>query len=166
MFNGHLEYFKAIWYTLWPFGIHNMWSLGLFFPLWYVWTEKIWQPWCQPWIFQPLQSKIEGTLQRLPSFCKLKSYQWMMHFPKWSFVKFSFFQLERSHFMKSLYFVQKFHRQTPPVLIVHVACSINIRSILLNAFLRHSETFSTTKKLIFQLVEMQQNRTQVWHVGK
>jgi hypothetical protein len=24
--------FKAIWYSLWPFGV--------FFPFWYVWTEK------------------------------------------------------------------------------------------------------------------------------
>jgi hypothetical protein len=29
---GHLEYFMAIWYSLWSFGI--------FFPIWYVWSKK------------------------------------------------------------------------------------------------------------------------------
>jgi hypothetical protein len=36
IFYGHLAYFTAIWYILWPFGI--------FFPFWYVVQRKIWQP--------------------------------------------------------------------------------------------------------------------------
>jgi hypothetical protein len=32
IFYGNLEYFMAIWYSLWSFGI--------FFPFWYVWTNK------------------------------------------------------------------------------------------------------------------------------
>jgi hypothetical protein len=33
---GYLIYFAAIWYICWLFGI--------FFPIWYVVTSKIWQP--------------------------------------------------------------------------------------------------------------------------
>jgi hypothetical protein len=32
IFNDHLEYFMAVWYSLWSFVI--------FFPLWNVWTKK------------------------------------------------------------------------------------------------------------------------------
>jgi hypothetical protein len=38
--NDHLEYFIAIWYNLWPFGICSLWSFDRFFPFWYVWTKK------------------------------------------------------------------------------------------------------------------------------
>jgi hypothetical protein len=40
IFYNHLEYFTAIWYNLWPFGIGSLWSFGTFFPFWYVWTKK------------------------------------------------------------------------------------------------------------------------------
>jgi hypothetical protein len=30
IFYDHLEYFMAIWYNLWPFGIVYIWSCGLF----------------------------------------------------------------------------------------------------------------------------------------
>jgi hypothetical protein len=29
----HLEYFKAIWYNLWPFGRYRVWSFGIIFPV-------------------------------------------------------------------------------------------------------------------------------------
>jgi hypothetical protein len=32
IFYDRLEYFTAIWYNLWPFGI--------IFPFWYVWAKK------------------------------------------------------------------------------------------------------------------------------
>jgi hypothetical protein len=38
--HDHLEYFVAIWYNLWPFGIHSLWSFVIFFQIWYVWTKK------------------------------------------------------------------------------------------------------------------------------
>jgi hypothetical protein len=40
---GHLVYFTAICYTLWPFGI-ILWFFGIFFQFWYVVPRKIWQP--------------------------------------------------------------------------------------------------------------------------
>jgi hypothetical protein len=40
MFYDHLEYFTAIWYNLWPFCVHSLWSFGIFFTFWYVWTMK------------------------------------------------------------------------------------------------------------------------------
>jgi hypothetical protein len=43
IFYDHLEYFAAIWYSLWPFGIVCGHSEYLF-TFWYVWTKKIWQP--------------------------------------------------------------------------------------------------------------------------
>jgi hypothetical protein len=36
---NHLEYNTAIWYDLRPFGIVCS-RFGIFFPFWYVWTEK------------------------------------------------------------------------------------------------------------------------------
>jgi hypothetical protein len=39
IFYDHLKYFRAIWYTLWSFGIGSMWSFGITGP------RKIWQPW-------------------------------------------------------------------------------------------------------------------------
>jgi hypothetical protein len=44
IFYGHLEYFTAIWYNLWPFGIFcgnlvYFLRFGMFGP------RKIWQPW-------------------------------------------------------------------------------------------------------------------------
>jgi ABC-type multidrug transport system permease subunit len=36
MFDGHLEYFTAIWYIFYSF--------GMFFLFWYVASRKIWQP--------------------------------------------------------------------------------------------------------------------------
>jgi hypothetical protein len=43
-FYGHLEYFKAIWYNLWQFGIVCGY-LVYFSPFWYFVPRKIWQPW-------------------------------------------------------------------------------------------------------------------------
>jgi hypothetical protein len=40
IFYDHFEYFTAIWYILWPFGIRSLWSFGKFFPFWYVETKK------------------------------------------------------------------------------------------------------------------------------
>jgi hypothetical protein len=39
IFYDHLEYFMAIWYNLWPFGIVCGHLLN-FFPIWKVWTKK------------------------------------------------------------------------------------------------------------------------------
>jgi hypothetical protein len=39
-FNGHLTYFKAIWYTLWLFNIVCGHSFGLFFPPLVFFTKK------------------------------------------------------------------------------------------------------------------------------
>jgi hypothetical protein len=36
IFYDDLEYFLAIWYNFWPFGI----IFGIFFTFWYVWTKK------------------------------------------------------------------------------------------------------------------------------
>jgi hypothetical protein len=44
IFCGHLVYFVAIWYILWPFGIPTLCTFGIFFPFWYVGPRKIWQP--------------------------------------------------------------------------------------------------------------------------
>jgi hypothetical protein len=46
IFSGHLEYFTAIWYVLWPFGIFygHFWSFGIIVRVWYVIPRKIWQP--------------------------------------------------------------------------------------------------------------------------
>jgi hypothetical protein len=46
IFYDHLEYFTAIWYNLWPFGIvcgHLVYfsSFGMFRPI------KFWQPWLE-----------------------------------------------------------------------------------------------------------------------
>jgi hypothetical protein len=44
IFYGHLEYFTAIWYNLWPFGLvcgHLVYYCFRFGP------RKIWQPWSQ-----------------------------------------------------------------------------------------------------------------------
>jgi hypothetical protein len=44
MFYGHLEYFRAIWCTLWTFG--NVVVIWYMFPrFWYIVSRKIWQPW-------------------------------------------------------------------------------------------------------------------------
>jgi hypothetical protein len=44
IFYGHLEYFTAIWYILWPFG--NVVVIWYIFPLFGILCqEKIWQPW-------------------------------------------------------------------------------------------------------------------------
>jgi hypothetical protein len=47
IFHDHLEYFMAIWYNVWPFGIacgHLLYfsRFGMFGP------RKIWQPWLRP----------------------------------------------------------------------------------------------------------------------
>jgi hypothetical protein len=39
IFNAHLNYFKARWYKLWPFGI-VCGDLVYLVPFWYVWTKK------------------------------------------------------------------------------------------------------------------------------
>jgi hypothetical protein len=43
---GHLVYFTAIWYTVWPFGIFMV--IWYIFPVWVCCTKKIWQPWYIP----------------------------------------------------------------------------------------------------------------------
>jgi hypothetical protein len=44
IFYGHLEYFTAICYVLWPFGnVVVIWHI--FPPFWYIVSRKIWQPW-------------------------------------------------------------------------------------------------------------------------
>jgi hypothetical protein len=43
IFYGRLVQFMTIWYKIWPFGIACS-QLVYFFPFWYVWTKKIWQP--------------------------------------------------------------------------------------------------------------------------
>jgi hypothetical protein len=40
IFYDHSEYFEAIYYDLWPFGMYSLWSFVIFFPFWYVWTKK------------------------------------------------------------------------------------------------------------------------------
>jgi hypothetical protein len=40
IFYDHLEYFTAIWYNLWPFGICSLWSFGIFFQFLNAWTKK------------------------------------------------------------------------------------------------------------------------------
>jgi hypothetical protein len=42
-FYGHLVYFSAILYILWPFGMFCG-HIGVFFPFWYVVSRNIWQP--------------------------------------------------------------------------------------------------------------------------
>jgi hypothetical protein len=47
IYYGHLEYFMAIWYHLWPFGVLRgnllyFSQFGMFGP------RKIWQPWLAP----------------------------------------------------------------------------------------------------------------------
>jgi hypothetical protein len=39
-----LVYFTAIWYFLWPFGIHMLWWFGIFLPFLYIAPRKTWQP--------------------------------------------------------------------------------------------------------------------------
>jgi hypothetical protein len=39
LFYGHLEYFVALWYILWLFGIFSQ--------FWHVVPRKVWQPWSQ-----------------------------------------------------------------------------------------------------------------------
>jgi hypothetical protein len=42
IFYDHLEYFMAIWYNLWPFGI----AICIIFPNFGMFgPRKIWQPW-------------------------------------------------------------------------------------------------------------------------
>jgi hypothetical protein len=36
IFHGHLVYFMAIWYISWPFGIFYVWPFGIFYGLWYI----------------------------------------------------------------------------------------------------------------------------------
>jgi hypothetical protein len=43
-FYGHLVYFTATAYILWPFG-YIFGYFGVVFPFWYVEPRKIWQPW-------------------------------------------------------------------------------------------------------------------------
>jgi hypothetical protein len=40
IFYHHFEYFTAIWYTRFKAVWYSLWSLGIFFPFWYVWTKK------------------------------------------------------------------------------------------------------------------------------
>jgi hypothetical protein len=44
IFCGHLVYFVAIWYIMWPFGICYGYLVSIFLFLYFV-TRKIWQPW-------------------------------------------------------------------------------------------------------------------------
>jgi hypothetical protein len=40
LFYDHLEYFTAIWYMYFMAIWYSLWSLGIFFPIWYVWINK------------------------------------------------------------------------------------------------------------------------------
>jgi hypothetical protein len=40
IFNGHLVYFTVIWYNVWQFGVVSGPLVYLFFPFWYVQTQK------------------------------------------------------------------------------------------------------------------------------
>jgi hypothetical protein len=45
-FYDRLEYFTAIWYNLWPFCIHSLWSFAIYFSHFGMFgPRKIWQPW-------------------------------------------------------------------------------------------------------------------------
>jgi hypothetical protein len=44
IFYDHLEYFMVIWYNSWPFGIHSLWSFGIFLRFGMFGPRKIWQP--------------------------------------------------------------------------------------------------------------------------
>jgi hypothetical protein len=58
IFNGHLEYFTAFWFNLWPFGIvcgHFVY----YSPFWYVWTKKSGNPGMQ--IYVPWWSSKSGA---------------------------------------------------------------------------------------------------------
>jgi hypothetical protein len=57
-FYGHLVYFTAIWYILWPFLVY-------FFPFWYVVARKIWQPRIE--ILKPQKHFIQKTFFRVGS---------------------------------------------------------------------------------------------------
>jgi hypothetical protein len=68
IFYDHLEYFMAIWYNLWPFGIvcDNLvyfTQFGMFGP------RKIWQPWSAlPTFVGGLVRKWRAT--KITSYCK------------------------------------------------------------------------------------------------
>jgi hypothetical protein len=48
IFYDHLEYFTAIWYNLWPFGIVYCHVLVYFSKFGMFGPRKIWQPWNRP----------------------------------------------------------------------------------------------------------------------
>jgi hypothetical protein len=48
IFYGHLDYFMAMSYVLWPFGMVCSF-LVYFSPFWYVVPRNIWQP-CSKWM--------------------------------------------------------------------------------------------------------------------
>jgi hypothetical protein len=56
-FYGHLVYFTAIWYILWPSGILYG-HLVYFFPFWYVEPRKIWQPCCWSQTFENISKAL------------------------------------------------------------------------------------------------------------
>jgi hypothetical protein len=59
-FYGHLIYFTAFWYPLWPFGIFGGY-LVYYSPRWYVALRKIWQPWAAALALKNAIDRTQGT---------------------------------------------------------------------------------------------------------
>jgi hypothetical protein len=68
IYYDHSEYFTAIWYNLWPFGIVCV-HLVHFFQFGMLGPRKIWQPWTTPFQSQTVSAKSgylnDGTLIRI-----------------------------------------------------------------------------------------------------
>jgi hypothetical protein len=62
IFYVHLEYFTAMWYILWPFGIVSSY-LAYFSPFWYIEARNIWQPCVER--LEPFGIDFEGNQIRL-----------------------------------------------------------------------------------------------------
>jgi hypothetical protein len=43
LYLGHVVYFTAIWYIVWPFSVFYGYLVNVF-PFWYVVPRNIWQP--------------------------------------------------------------------------------------------------------------------------
>jgi hypothetical protein len=70
---SHLIHFTVIWYILWPFDIHILWSFGVFCgnklyisSFWYIDRIKIWQP-CSSGGGQTFDPQIEWNDPFIPS---------------------------------------------------------------------------------------------------
>jgi hypothetical protein len=73
IFHGHLVYFMAIWYILWPYGIDYGYLLHC--PqFWYVLPRKIWQPCFKCQIFLLALKKLTHFKCFFPTFYRGKKY--------------------------------------------------------------------------------------------